>query len=144
MSPRAVAGTRRNRRPTATATFGSSRREAHDASPFYDRFVAPELSTDTTVNRPGRLDVIHHGDARDMAVVASDSVALVVTSPPYFAGKAYEEDLGVGGVPADYFEYLDRSATCSRSASGCSSRAVASRSTSPTWVDARTGRCQRT
>jgi site-specific DNA-methyltransferase (adenine-specific) len=31
----------------------------------------------------------------------------VVTSPPYFAGKQYEEDLGVGGVPADYFEYLE-------------------------------------
>ena len=32
--------------------------------------------------------------------------ALVVTSPPYFAGKAYEESLGENGVPADYFEYL--------------------------------------
>lgn len=107
MSPRTATGARRGRRPTATATFGSSRREAHDASAFYDRFVAPELSTDTTVRRSEDLDVIHHGDARDMAAVASDSVALVVTSPPYFAGKAYEEDLGVGGVPADYFEYLD-------------------------------------
>ena len=102
-----AAGVRRTRRSTSTAAFGSSRREAHDASAFYDRFVAPELSTDTTVNRPDALDVIHHGDARDMAAVASDSVALVVTSPPYFAGKAYEEELGVDGVPADYFEYLD-------------------------------------
>ena len=42
-----------------------------------------------------------------MDKVASNSVALVVTSPPYFAGKQYEEGLGVGGVPATYFEYLE-------------------------------------
>ena len=34
------------------------------------------------------------------------SVALVVTSPPYFAGKQYEASLGENGVPAPYFEYL--------------------------------------
>ena len=39
----------RRKGPTATANFGSSRRESHDASGFYDRFVAPELSADDTV-----------------------------------------------------------------------------------------------
>jgi site-specific DNA-methyltransferase (adenine-specific) len=34
------------------------------------------------------------------------SVALVVTSPPYFAGKEYEEALGQGGIPSTYVEYL--------------------------------------
>jgi len=100
-------GSRRRRRSTSTANFGSGRREGHDASPFYERFVAPEISTDSTVNPPGAVDVIHRHDARDMSMVPSGSVALVVTSPPYFAGKQYEEELGVGGVPADYFEYLD-------------------------------------
>ncbi len=98
---------RRARAATATANFGSGRREGHDATAFYDRFVAPEVSTDATVATPSDLDVIHAHDARDMAKVASNSVALVVTSPPYFAGKAYEEELGVDGVPADYFEYLE-------------------------------------
>jgi site-specific DNA-methyltransferase (adenine-specific) len=97
----------RKRRSTATANFGSGRREGHDASAFYDRFVAPEVTTDTTINRTSKLDVIYTHDARDMAAVAANSVALVVTSPPYFAGKQYEEILGVGGVPANYFEYLD-------------------------------------
>jgi site-specific DNA-methyltransferase (adenine-specific) len=96
----------RVRRPTATATFGSSRRESHDASAFYERFVAPELSDDTTVAVPDETDVIYHHDARDMAKVGTSSVALVVTSPPYFAGKQYEESLGENGVPATYFEYL--------------------------------------
>ena len=96
----------RVRRPTATARFGSSRRESHDASAFYGRFVSPELSDDTTIIRPEALDVIYRHDARDMGAVESNSVALVVTSPPYFAGKEYEESLGVGGVPGTYFEYL--------------------------------------
>lgn len=97
----------RARRPTSTANFGSGRREAHDASAFYERFVAPEISADATVNAPSALDVIYRHDARDMHDLASDSVALVVTSPPYFAGKQYEESLGVDGVPATYFEYLE-------------------------------------
>jgi DNA modification methylase len=106
VAPLSSAGTGRVRRATATATFGSGRRESHDATAFYDRFVPPELSTDTRVTPAGEVDVIYQADARDMAAVASDSVALVVTSPPYFAGKQYEESLGHNGVPATYFEYL--------------------------------------
>ncbi|HEX4979098.1 MAG TPA: site-specific DNA-methyltransferase [Acidimicrobiales bacterium] len=68
--------------------------------------MAPDLSDETTVVRPKQLDVIYDQDARDMGTVESNSVALVVTSPPYFAGKAYEQSLGQNGVPATYFEYL--------------------------------------
>ncbi len=97
----------RVRRPTTTARFGSSRRESHDASPFYERFVAPEISDDTTVVKPTTQDVVYQHDARDMGdKVESSSVALVVTSPPYFAGKEYEASLGRNGVPGTYFEYL--------------------------------------
>jgi DNA modification methylase len=96
----------RARRPTATTRFGSSRRESHDASAFYERFVAPVLSSDTTVVRPKRVDVIYEEDARDMSEVETSSIALVVTSPPYFAGKEYEASLGGNGVPATYFDYL--------------------------------------
>ena len=96
----------RVRRPTSTAAFGSSRRESHDASGFYRRFVAPEVSSDETVARPKRVDVLYRRDARDMGNVESNSIALVVTSPPYFAGKEYEESLGQNGVPGSYFEYL--------------------------------------
>lgn len=101
------ASTNGRRASTSTANFGSSRREGHDASAFYSRFVAPEISNDEEVNRSEAVDVIYNSDARSMAKVATNSVALVVTSPPYFAGKRYEEDLGVDGVPATYFEYLE-------------------------------------
>ncbi len=94
------------RRGTATSAFGVSRRENHDASGFYGRFAAPVLSDDATVEAPGVVDQIYVGDARQMDRVRPSSVALVVTSPPYFAGKAYEEALGEGHIPATYVEYL--------------------------------------
>jgi DNA modification methylase len=96
----------RTRKSTATSRFGTSKREGHDASAFYERFTSPEVSLDATVNTTKSVDVLHCHDARDMTHVEDNSVALVVTSPPYFAGKQYEEVLGEAGVPADYFEYL--------------------------------------
>jgi DNA modification methylase len=94
------------RRPTSTSTFGVSRRESHDASAFYGRFQPPLLSDDAMVAGSRAVDRIIAGDARRMDEVPDASVALVVTSPPYFAGKEYEEQLGAGGVPATYVEYL--------------------------------------
>lgn len=96
------------RRPTSTSNFGVGRRESHDATSFYGRFRAPELSDDEHVLAP--QPVVHPfacGDARSMDAVANGSVALVVTSPPYFAGKQYEEELDKEGVPSSYLEYLD-------------------------------------
>lgn len=94
------------RKPTSTSNFGAGRRESHDASDFYARFQPPVLSTDEHVNPPAALDVLYLGDSRAMEEVAAASVALVVTSPPYFAGKAYEQELGAGHIPATYFDYL--------------------------------------
>jgi modification methylase len=91
---------------TRTRTFGAGNRESHDASDFYARFTAPMLSQDKTVNPCAAADQLLCGDARDMRAVDDNSVALVVTSPPYFAGKAYETELGEGHIPATYLEYL--------------------------------------
>ncbi len=103
---------------TSTSSFGVGKRESHDSTDFYARFAAPEVSDDDTLGEPGELDVIHVGDARDMAAVPDASVALVVTSPPYFAGKEYETALGEGHVPGDYLDYLamlrDVLAECAR------------------------------
>lgn len=52
-------------------------------------------------------DEIFVGDSRAMHEIPDGSVGLVVTSPPYFAGKAYEEALGEGHIPADYVQYLE-------------------------------------
>ncbi len=95
------------KRSTSTSAFGVSKRESHDASGFYRRFATPSLSTESEVAPHRALDKLIVGDARRMDEVPGSSVALVVTSPPYFAGKQYEESLGEGGVPATYLEYLE-------------------------------------
>ena len=78
-------------KPTATSVFGSSRRESHDSTAFYSRFTPPFVSRDETVNLATDLgDGCLLGDSRDMHQIPDSSVALVVTSPPYFVGKEYE------------------------------------------------------
>ena len=108
----------RRRTSTATSAFGVSRRESHDASDFYARFAAPELSDDDEIAAERAIDTIFRGDSRAMDQVPDASVALVVTSPPYFAGKEYEEALGEGHVPGTYLDYLtmlrDVFAECAR------------------------------
>jgi len=107
------------RRPTATSNFGAGRRESHDATAFYERFEAPTVSGDDAVVAPYDIpEPFQHGDARHMDAILDGSVALVVTSPPYFAGKQYEEELERDGVPSSYVEYLqlltDVFAECAR------------------------------
>jgi len=99
------------RRSTATSAFGVSKRESHDSSLFYARFAAPEVTTGEPPAAPDEaerdIDDVFCGDSRSMGKVADRSVALVVTSPPYFAGKAYEEALGEGHIPGSYLDYLE-------------------------------------
>ena len=104
---------------TSTSNFGVGKRESHDASAFYERFEAPTVSGDDDVPAPYVIaEPFVEGDARHMDSVLDNSVALVVTSPPYFAGKQYEEELERDGVPSSYVEYLqlltDVFAECAR------------------------------
>lgn len=92
---------------TRTTNFGVGKRESHDASGFYGRFVPPDLNGDSTLGDASAVPsgcVL--GDARDLSALPDATVALVVTSPPYFAGKAYEEALGEGHIPGTYLEFL--------------------------------------
>lgn len=99
----------RQRAATATSQFGSGRRESHDSTPFYERFAPPVVSPDERVEPAVARDVIFQADAREITdeQIADRSVALMVTSPPYFAGKEYETDLAAGHVPSSYVEYLE-------------------------------------
>lgn len=57
------------------------------------------------------LHALHLGDARDLSWVPSSSVHLVVTSPPYWTLKQYEEAPGqLGSVPSyqDFLSQMDR------------------------------------
>jgi site-specific DNA-methyltransferase (adenine-specific) len=122
--------TSQGRRGTETSAFGSSKRENHDATAFYARFTPPTISDDDTVNPiPAEVlaDPCRLGDSRHMVEIPDNSVALVVTSPPYFVGKEYETAVtgdphtrAAGGdrVPTSDFEYLqmlrDVFAECAR------------------------------
>ena len=102
---------RARREATATSAFGAGRRENHDASAFYARFTPPTISNDEDVVEPVVRDEIWHGPAQEILAgsnrVADNSVALVVTSPPYFVGKSYEEAMGEGHIPEDYESHLE-------------------------------------
>jgi site-specific DNA-methyltransferase (adenine-specific) len=91
---------------TSTSPFGVGKREGHDATDFYARFRPPEISTDAEVVDFTPDPPLVCGDARAMDDLKPNCVALVVTSPPYFAGKEYEAALGEGHVPASYLDYL--------------------------------------
>ena len=54
---------------------------------------------------PTDVQTIHNRDAREVGdVLPTNSVALMITSPPYFAGKEYEElD---GSSPSTYIEFM--------------------------------------
>ncbi|MXV86359.1 MAG: site-specific DNA-methyltransferase [Acidimicrobiales bacterium] len=122
MTPREPLGGTRTVAPsarrTATSRFGASRREGHDASAFYERFTPPALSDDNRVARGPDFDAeladrigdgCFCGDARQMTALPDASVALVVTSPPYFVGKSYEDAIAAGTddrIPTSYFDYL--------------------------------------
>jgi site-specific DNA-methyltransferase (adenine-specific) len=86
------------------------RRESHDSSEFYRRFKAPTITNDDDVCHPDAWPVrdrVLLGDVRGLpGTLAPNSVALVVTSPPYYSGKEYETAVGQGHVPAGYTEYL--------------------------------------
>ncbi|MGI9606070.1 MAG: DNA-methyltransferase [Acidimicrobiales bacterium] len=109
--------TSQRRGSTSTTAFGAGRRESHDASEFYARFTPPVIANDEDVNalpEPAALgldDWCVHGDARAMSVIPDNAVALVVTSPPYFVGKEYEQAV-VGdrdrlpAIPTTYLDYL--------------------------------------
>lgn len=88
---------------TSTRTFGTSRREGHDASAFYGRRLASATFSDddTVADVPRRnLDRIYRHSSEEMAELPDNSVSLMVTSPPYHAGKDFDSD-------ASYPEFLE-------------------------------------
>ena len=88
-----AAATARKKTGTKTKTFGTGKRESHDASAFYDRkLVQVDVSKDTTCNPSPVVDEILCANSEEMSDLVDNSVALMVTSPPYHVGKEYDAD----------------------------------------------------
>ena len=96
----------RKRAKTTTSSFGVSKREGHDSSAYYKSKMYDDLVSYREVGGPQELpeelkDVIINGDSRNLPL-PDNCVHLVVTSPPYNASKAYDDDLTL----TDYLNLL--------------------------------------
>ena len=87
------------RRKTTTSRFGSPGRVSHDSRRFYSARLYGDLEpppappgVDAAVP-PEAVDRILPHTSEDMAELPAGCVHLMVTSPPYNAGKEYDEDL---------------------------------------------------
>lgn len=94
---------------TSTKSFGTGKREAHDSSSFYARklFVAPadsEQPAQIGQIPPHNLDRVFEHSSENMPELPDNSVALMVTSPPYNVGKDYDLDLTLD----EYLGFLER------------------------------------
>jgi DNA modification methylase len=85
---------------TQSSAFGASRRENHDASSFYNSAMYAEraggeaAAEDAESPLPTEArNVIFNHSSENMHELPDGCVHLMVTSPPYNAGKEYDEDL---------------------------------------------------
>jgi len=68
---------------------------------FYSH-IPPEDRGDYKIGELSAKNVIYCKDSRDMSELPDNSVHMIITSPPYNAGKEYEEDLPID----EYFALL--------------------------------------
>lgn len=88
---------------TRTSSFGTGKREGHDASEFYQRNLygdgPGQVSSKKELEKinvpaPGAwADQVYCASSEAMSAIPDHSVALAFTSPPYNVGKDYEGDL---------------------------------------------------
>ena len=91
---------------TQTSSFGTTKREGHDASLFYQRSIYRDANPvkNGTVEenkaselKDSDLDVIYCHDSRSMSHLPDNCVHLMVTAPPYNVGKDYEKGIRLDG-----------------------------------------------
>lgn len=95
---------------TKTSEFGASRREGHDSSAFYSRRLyadravglgvwglgpCPEKPAVPPRPRSAWCNTIYCKSSEHMAEIPDASVHLAFTSPPYNAGKSFDDDLSL-------------------------------------------------
>jgi modification methylase len=94
---------------TATQTFGTGKREGHDASAFYSRRLCSVALCETADQKISEapahmLDRVFAHSSEHMTELPDNSVALMVTSPPYNVGKDYDLDLSF----EEYLGFLEK------------------------------------
>jgi len=99
---------------TKSSSFGSGGRSGHDASQFYKSRLYTELEAANgkaiiavsdhmeIALAPDQLNRIYCASAQKMSELPDGCIHLMVTSPPYNAGKDYDEDLSLD----EYLSFL--------------------------------------
>jgi len=99
-----------SKKPSQTRTFGTSKRESHDASYFYmsnlyNSIPKPQIvkNIDNSDQIPkSLLNSIVLADSCNMKDIPNNSIHFMVTSPPYNVRKDYDQDLEL----CDYLDLL--------------------------------------
>jgi modification methylase len=100
------------RKGSATNSFGTSKREAHDSSRFYKRSLYDAASQTSPAQVIPSEDAAPLGEWVDQIYCQSSenmplpdrSVALAFTSPPYNVGKDYDDNISL----SDYLDLIER------------------------------------
>src|SRR4030042_2338036 len=108
-TPRPMVARRKPSRRTSTSAFGSPGRTSHDSSSFYAGrlYAPPAAGPESGAEQPVPPTLLAHIVCRSsdrMAALPDRSIHLMVTSPPYNAGKEYDKDLTLD----EYRELLRR------------------------------------
>lgn len=88
---------------TKTTSFGTSKREGHDSSPFYARRMLAALKPSPLFHGKGASTLpleewtnrIYCKSSERMEEIPDGCVGLAFTSPPYNNGKEYDQDLSL-------------------------------------------------
>lgn len=98
------------RQDTRTRSFGAGKREGHDATAYYERGLhspwlrPPQVQTGDDPQPAPETNRIWCHSAEQMGELPDNTVALMVTSPPYHVGKDYD----AGGTFEEYLGLLSR------------------------------------
>lgn len=101
---------KKSKKGTATSSFGTSGRFGHDSSRFYSSklysgFAPVEVPATEEDEFPAEIEnSIILGSSENMKEIPSNSVHLMITSPPYNVTKEYDDNLTL----AQYLELLER------------------------------------
>ncbi len=91
----------KKREGTKTSSFGTNGRINHDSTKFYDSKLYKELKSENNLadfENELPIDLVNSiisGSCENMSIIPSNSIHLMITSPPYNVSKDYDEDLSL-------------------------------------------------
>ncbi|MFW9903755.1 MAG: DNA-methyltransferase [Candidatus Thorarchaeota archaeon] len=95
---------------TKTSTFGSSGREGHDSTVFYNSRLYNNLPNEKSIKYienpipPEYLNKLFTTSSENMKELPDNSIHLIITSPPYNTGKDYDNNLTLN----EYLFFLEK------------------------------------